>query len=272
MLTKEQLGERIYLFRGAFDLSQHRLGVAIGKHKSTISLWERGIKMPLKSNLKKICEVFNIPMGWFVKTQAELNHVAGATDLFNPAIKKGEIVFKDGVMMLAKDASTAKNAPGGTPQDTANWPHTTFGQRVKFVRECAGLSKVEFAKKLDVGRRTVYMWENDISLPLTRTLKKMAKIFGTSIDWLKFGIDTEEDIFQNKHTNIQRLSTSNVSESNHNISEINHNISEIKRDKLPAGYNSGAKFMDLYLRLSPLGQGRVLGYLDSVLGQELYND
>lgn len=59
-----------------------------------------------------------------------------------------------------------------------------FGSRVKQLRRDAGLTMDEMAKKLDVTKSRVNMWENKGVVPRQDVLTKIANDFKVSIDFL----------------------------------------------------------------------------------------
>jgi len=59
-----------------------------------------------------------------------------------------------------------------------------FSQRLKMLRQEAGLTQKELAEKLGVSRGTIGMYEIGQRDPDTETLRKLSDIFGVSIDYL----------------------------------------------------------------------------------------
>lgn len=55
---------------------------------------------------------------------------------------------------------------------------------IKELREKAGYSQSELAKKLDVSRSAVNAWEMSLSMPTTQYVVELAKLFHVSIDYL----------------------------------------------------------------------------------------
>lgn len=55
---------------------------------------------------------------------------------------------------------------------------------IKKLREDAGLSQSELAKKLDVTRSSVNAWEMGLSTPTTHYVVELAKLFHISSDYL----------------------------------------------------------------------------------------
>ena len=59
---------------------------------------------------------------------------------------------------------------------------------IKTLREEAGYSQAQLAKKLDVTRSSVNAWEMGISIPSTQYIVELAKLFKVSTDYL-LGLD-----------------------------------------------------------------------------------
>ena len=59
-----------------------------------------------------------------------------------------------------------------------------FGNYIYELRSKAGLTQGEMAEKLGVSNKAVSKWENGKAKPTTNTLRKMAALFGISIDEL----------------------------------------------------------------------------------------
>lgn len=262
MLTNEQLAERIKLLRESFNLSQWGLGRRIGTHKNTVCHWENGKQRPLNSKLKKLCNEFDIPMYWFTKTEEEIKALKeGETELSNPVIKECEIIFKDGVMMFAKNVTT-EDAPKTSTENIVDWSATTFGDRIKFLREKSTgkiISKFQFGRKIGVSEKSVRAWEQNNRIPKWTTLIQVAERFNVSLAWLKDGIGSENDNFNELHTDLEQTQVVPL----HSEAPMN------ELDNLSSGIDANTGLMELYLKLSPHNQGRVLGYLDSLLRDEM---
>ena len=62
--------------------------------------------------------------------------------------------------------------------------NTIFGNRIKQLRLDAGMTMEEFAKKLNVTKSRVNMWENRGVVPRHDVLSKIANDYAVSIDYL----------------------------------------------------------------------------------------
>ncbi len=65
-----------------------------------------------------------------------------------------------------------------------------LSERIKDLREKAGYSQAQLAKKLDVTRSSVNAWEMGLSAPTTPYVVAMAKLFHVSADYL-LGLQSE---------------------------------------------------------------------------------
>lgn len=64
---------------------------------------------------------------------------------------------------------------------------------IKTLREEAGYSQSELARKLDVTRSSVNAWEMGLSTPTTHYVVELAKLFRVSTDYL-LGLNNEKCI------------------------------------------------------------------------------
>lgn len=59
-----------------------------------------------------------------------------------------------------------------------------IGTRIKLLREAAGLSQAELARKLSISRSSVNAWESGLSAPTAVYIIEMAKLFHCSSDYI----------------------------------------------------------------------------------------
>ena len=71
-----------------------------------------------------------------------------------------------------------------------------FSIRLKELREKAGYSQAQLAKKIGVGQSTVGMWENGKNKPQNAKLEMLATLFDVSIDYLLGRIDDPNGVIQ----------------------------------------------------------------------------
>lgn len=65
-----------------------------------------------------------------------------------------------------------------------------IAQKIKELREQAGYSQAQLAKRLDVTRSSVNAWEMGLSTPTTHYIVALTKIFHVSADYI---LGTESD-------------------------------------------------------------------------------
>ena len=66
-------------------------------------------------------------------------------------------------------------------------------EKIKELRENAGYSQSQLAKKLDVTRSSVNAWEMGLSMPTTQYVVALSKLFHVSSDYL-LGLETEKTL------------------------------------------------------------------------------
>lgn len=71
--------------------------------------------------------------------------------------------------------------------------------KIKELREIAGYSQSQLAKKLDVTRSSVNAWEMGLSTPTTQYIVALAKLFHVSSDYL-LGLDSQMTITLDPYT------------------------------------------------------------------------
>lgn len=71
--------------------------------------------------------------------------------------------------------------------------------RIKQLREQAGYSQAQLAKRLDVTRSSVNAWEMELSMPTTQYVVTLAKLFHVSADYL-LGLTASSSIVLDGYT------------------------------------------------------------------------
>lgn len=66
-------------------------------------------------------------------------------------------------------------------------------KRIKLLRESAGMTQTDLAKKLGITRSSINAWEMGISVPSTQYIVELARMFKVSSDYL-LGIDNTVSI------------------------------------------------------------------------------
>lgn len=87
-----------------------------------------------------------------------------------------------------------------------------FSTRVKELREKAGLSMDQLAKKLGVTKSRVNMWENNGTVPRMDVLLELAKFFKVTTDYLLGNDDTSNLSLENTRLNALQRNLGKLSE------------------------------------------------------------
>lgn len=72
---------------------------------------------------------------------------------------------------------------------------SSFGSRVKALREGKDETQVHLSQSVNVDASTVSRWENDTRQPDYETLKSLAAHFGCTVEYLVCGARNESDDF-----------------------------------------------------------------------------
>lgn len=68
-----------------------------------------------------------------------------------------------------------------------------IGDQIRSLREKAGFSQSELARKLGVTRSSVNAWESGLSAPTAVYLIEMSKLFHVSVDYI-LGLESEHHL------------------------------------------------------------------------------
>lgn len=66
----------------------------------------------------------------------------------------------------------------------------TIGQNIAFYRKKAGMTQEELSEKIGVTAQAISKWENDLSYPDLEIVRRLAEIFGITVDQLLNGEDS----------------------------------------------------------------------------------
>ena len=69
----------------------------------------------------------------------------------------------------------------------------TFGERLKAIREKAGLTQSQLAERMEVSDNHLSALERDISEPRADMLRKLSVVLGVTTDYLLFGKKDADD-------------------------------------------------------------------------------
>ena len=73
------------------------------------------------------------------------------------------------------------------------WGDGMIAAKIKELREQAGYSQAQLAKKLDVTRSSVNAWEMGLSTPTTQYIVALCRLFHVSADYI-LGLEAEQTI------------------------------------------------------------------------------
>lgn len=65
----------------------------------------------------------------------------------------------------------------------------SLGERIRQLREESEMTGEQLGKKLNVSKQSISKWENDTSNPDIDTIRKIASIFNTTVDYLSGNSD-----------------------------------------------------------------------------------
>ena len=72
----------------------------------------------------------------------------------------------------------------------------SVGERIRKIRERAGMNKVMFADAICANKSSITRYETDAIKPNMDALQKISEEFNVSIDWIVFGDDKIPDTFK----------------------------------------------------------------------------
>jgi len=67
-----------------------------------------------------------------------------------------------------------------------------LNKRIKDARLAKGISQVDLAKELGLSSQAVSLWESGAVVPKRDRIAAMANLFGCSVAWLEYGVDTKD--------------------------------------------------------------------------------
>ncbi len=72
-------------------------------------------------------------------------------------------------------------------------PMVTIGQRIKQARQKLSLTQAELARRLDISRASVSIWESGGNVSQENVLK-LTKILRVRPEWLQYGVEARPDV------------------------------------------------------------------------------
>lgn len=80
----------------------------------------------------------------------------------------------------------------------------SFGERLAEIRKKANMTQEEVGNKLNLSAQAVSKWENDSTLPDVLTIKKLADLYGVSLDEI-YGTERETKVNLAKKKNPEEM-------------------------------------------------------------------
>lgn len=148
------IGMRIKEVRKVYRITQKNLADELGLKQNTIASYEIGKLTPSDRTIRDICRIFGVPEVWL-------------------RTGKGEILV-----------------PVNQEEEITKWVGKEMDQMNKRIAWCisySGLTKMAFAKRLNVSQPFVSRLASGVSLPSNRTIVSICREFGISEVWLRTG-------------------------------------------------------------------------------------
>ena len=114
--------------------------------------------------------------------------------------------------------------------------NSVFGNRVKKLRLDNGYSMQDLAKKINVTKSSINMWENGGSIPKDNILIELSKLFNVSIDYLLGNEERAEQVPENKtlhyiQRNLEKLDKEKLNKAEQVLKAVFNDIFEDDEDK-----------------------------------------
>lgn len=158
-------GDRLAAAREMSGLTQDQLAQRLGVKVGTLRKWENDVAEPRANRLQMLAGLLNVSISWLLLGESE--------GLPEPEVfigmPGGKSVVEDG---------------GRYASDLA-----TFGDRLRFAREELGITPEDLARKMDVKKKTLLSWEDDLAEPRANSLLGLSGCLGVSLRWLLTGED-----------------------------------------------------------------------------------
>lgn len=141
-------GERLHMARRAAHFQQQELADVVGVASSTISCYECGTREPSLDTLLKISRCLGVTADYLLGCPSD---------------------DEDSRMDMNMDMTErVKELP--------------IGERIKYVRQCMGISQGELSRRLGISQAAVAQWEHGIRVPKLASLMRIATALEVSVD------------------------------------------------------------------------------------------
>ena len=152
--------KRLRELRKENGLSQEEIANSLSVSQQSYARWESGNHAPTLDTLEKVSSYFKVTIAYLV----------GETNVRQFTDDKQEVykVPQEEARALELD-------------NTAN---TTFGERLRQVRELEGLTQVEVAEGLGISQPAYQAWETERKNATKETIKRLSDFFGVSYSYL----------------------------------------------------------------------------------------
>lgn len=173
------IGERIKYLRNKHKVSQQQLATGAGVQRGNISHYEKEDWNPNYETTEKIAAFFGVNADWLFY---------GEEDKF----KNDEIPYTESKDFQSIDSSANK------------LNDREFGERLKLAISSSNLTLNDLADKIGVTKNSV---NNYVSgrIPGASVLYKLAKVIGTSMEWLLTGEDLNQQDISDEEPKVEHI-------------------------------------------------------------------
>lgn len=205
------LGERIAELRKVCDMSQKELGEKLGVSASAIGMYEQGRREPNNAMMIAMEKLFGVTVDYLlgVTDSTENEPESSVTRKFGNRLR--DLRVSEGItqlqmaVILDTSKSNISKYEAGTVEPgmekineiarffkvTTDYlfgmetgGNTMIGGKIAELRKEHGLNQKELAKKIEVSRSALSLYEIDRREPDLETVKKIASLFGVTTDYL----------------------------------------------------------------------------------------
>ena len=125
------------------------------------------------------------------------------------------------------------------------------GKRFRALREERKLTRDEVGAEFDMPKRAMGRWETGAFIPARKRLVEIAAFYGVSVDWILNGIVAEENELERRLSKLV-------------------GIAPKPEPSTAIPHSETQEFVSMFLLLSTEYKGRVVGYLDALCSEELF--